>query len=61
MELEDLRLAAGMTQRELADKLDVHQAAVSNWERGINAPLPKYRKKICKIFKCSDADITSRV
>ena len=33
-----LRTAAGMTQRELADKLNVSDKTVSRWERDINAP-----------------------
>lgn len=39
MSIRDKRLAAGMTQYELADKLMVDQAAVSNWENGKNSPL----------------------
>lgn len=57
MTLRDLRLAAKMSQQELADKLSVDQGAVSNWERGINPPLPKYRKQLCKIFGCTEADL----
>ncbi len=41
-----LRTAAGMTQRDLADKLNVSDKTVSRWERDINAPdlssLPTY-------------------
>ncbi len=33
-----LRTASGMTQRELADKLNVSDKTVSRWERDINAP-----------------------
>ena len=33
-----LRTAAGMTQRDLADKLNVSDKTVSRWERDINAP-----------------------
>ena len=32
--LKQLRLEAGLTQSQLAEKLDVLQAEVSNWERG---------------------------
>ena len=36
--LKSLRKAAGMTQQELADKLNVHLQTVSKWERGISEP-----------------------
>ena len=57
MTLKDRRLAAGMTQQELAEKLLVDQAAVSNWERGINPPLPKYCKQLCAIFNCTEEEL----
>jgi DNA-binding XRE family transcriptional regulator len=57
MALKDLRIKEGMTQAELAKKLEVDQTAVSNWEKGKNPPLPKYRKKLCRIFRCEEADL----
>lgn len=38
MKIRELRIAAGMTQQELASKMAVNQTAVSQWER--NAVLP---------------------
>ena len=55
--LKDLRLRDGLTQQELARKLNVDQASVSNWEKGKNPPLPKYRKQLCRIFKCTEAEL----
>lgn len=57
MALVDLRKSAGMTQQQLADRLEVDQTAVSKWEKGINPPLLKYRKKLCNIFHCTEADL----
>lgn len=57
MAIIDLRLREGMTQAELAKRLEVDQAAVSNWESGKNPPLPKYRKKLCYIFRCKEEDL----
>lgn len=57
MSIRDKRLAAKMSQQELAEKLLVHQAAVSNWELGKNPPLPKYQKQLAKIFGCSVDEI----
>lgn len=36
--LKSLRKTAGITQQELADKLNVHLQTVSKWERGISEP-----------------------
>lgn len=36
--LKSLRKAAGITQQELADKLNVHLQTVSKWERGVSEP-----------------------
>lgn len=36
--LIDLRVRAGLSQRELAQLLDVSQARVSRWERGVSRP-----------------------
>lgn len=57
MSIRDLRLASDMTQKELADKLLVDQTAVSNWEKGKNPPLPKYRKQLCKLFDCTEEEL----
>src|SRR5688572_11890241 len=32
------RVKAGLSQQELADRLDVHSVTVSNWERGATKP-----------------------
>lgn len=42
MRIREFRLAAGLTQVELATKLSVNQTAVSQWER--NAVLPSSEK-----------------
>lgn len=48
--LADLRNRAGLTQQEVAARLLVDQTAVSNWERGYNPPLRKYRPQLCEIY-----------
>lgn len=57
MSIRDKRLAAKMSQKELADKLLVHQAAVSKWESGVNPPLPKYCKQLARLFNCTVDEI----
>ena len=36
--LEDLRIKNGLTQRQLAERLDISRQAVSKWERGESEP-----------------------
>lgn len=51
------RKKAGLTQAELAQRLNVDASAVSNWERGINPPLRKYRKLMADALDCTVKDL----
>ncbi|MBR6654380.1 MAG: helix-turn-helix transcriptional regulator [Oscillospiraceae bacterium] len=53
MTLKERRLAAGLTQSEVAKSLNVDQGAVSNWERGINPPTRKYRAPLAQLYGCT--------
>ena len=53
MNIRVLRQKAGMTQEQLAKKMNVGQAAVSRWESGDTKPLKKYRKKLAKALGCT--------
>ena len=57
MAIRTYRKQAGLLQVDLAKKLDVDQAAVSNWERGVNRPQSKYIRKMCRLFKCTEAEL----
>lgn len=50
MDVKKFRKQAGMTQQELAKKMNVHQSAVSQWESGKTAPLKKTWKKLAKVL-----------
>ena len=47
-----LRKEKGFTQVELADKLDVAQNTISNWETGVSKPDIIMAAKIANIFDC---------
>lgn len=51
--IKERREELGMTQAELAEMLDVNQAAVSNWENGKYAPLRKLHAKIAQALRCA--------
>ena len=57
MNIRDFRLKAGLTQVELAKKLNVDQAAVSRWESGETRPLRKIHKKLAKVLGCTVDDL----
>lgn len=50
MNIKHLRLKAGLTQVELAKKMNVTQATVSLWENQVNRPTRKLHKKLAKVL-----------
>lgn len=45
--LKEARKAAGMTQRQLADKIRVSNTSISNWEKGVSYPDPDTIQHLC--------------
>ena len=60
MGIKKHREAAGMSQNELADKLEVNQTAVSMWETGKS--VPRYNKlvKMSQLFGCSIEELMKK-
>lgn len=52
-----LRIKAGMSQKELADALNISQAAVTNWERGKSFPTSDKLPEIAEVLNCTLADL----
>lgn len=53
------RKAAGLTQMQLAEKLDITDRAVSKWETGKTLPDTSLMLKLCKILDISVNDLMS--
>lgn len=51
--IKKLRLEANLTQKELADKMNVSFQTISKWEGGINEPDMQSIKDLAKIFNVS--------
>ena len=51
------RKAAGMTQKELAERLQVYQKDISRWERGTLVPNTLTFAKICRELHASADEI----
>lgn len=53
--LRELRVRAGWSQAELAEKLDVSQGTISNWETGRSEPRPDQRKALVAVLGTSES------
>ena len=51
--LKNLRLQAGMTQKQLAERLWLSKATVSYYEQSVRYPSPEVLVKLSKIFHVS--------
>lgn len=57
MNIKTLRQKAGMTQAQLAKKMNVDQTTVSRWEIGDTKPLRKLHKKLARVLGCTVEDL----
>lgn len=48
--LKDLRKAAGMTQKEVANHLGVDQTTISKWENGVQVPAWAEAVRLCRLL-----------
>lgn len=46
----------GMSQKDLADRMGVSEATVSNWVKGVKFPRADKVDKMCEIFDCNRSD-----
>jgi len=53
LKLQELRIAAGLTQRELAEKIGVKNYTVANWEQNRTEPSIKDLIDLANYFECS--------
>lgn len=45
--IRDARKAAGLTQRQLADKINVSNTSICNWEKNLSRPDPDMIQSLC--------------
>ena len=57
MLIKELRERRGLTQAQVADKLNVDRSAVTKWETGDSTPLRKYRPALCELLGCTEAEL----
>ena len=51
--IKTARKAAGVTQKELAERLQVYQKDISRWETGVRTPSAEYIIQLCKALDIS--------
>jgi len=63
LSIKELRLAAGMTQEQLARKMKIDQSTVSLWEKseGATKPLQKNHKRLAKILGCTVEELRAAI
>lgn len=47
----------GISQKELAKRMNVSEASVSNWVKGVKVPRADKVDKLCTIFSCNRSDL----
>lgn len=60
MRIGELREKAGLTKKQLADKLGVDISTVCKWETGENRPMADGLLQLAELFHCSIDDIFVR-
>ena len=56
LNIKKIRTSRGLTQKELADKLNINRSRISQWEIGYSLPRVTELPKIAKALKCSIED-----
>ena len=51
--IKELRIGAGLTQEQLADKLNAQRMTIIRWERGDNPPSDENLILLARLFKVS--------
>lgn len=55
--IEEKRKALGLTQTELAEKIEATRVTVSNMEGGRHRPTFEKLEKLCEVFGCTATDL----
>ena len=58
--LYHMRVKAGMSQKELADKLYISNKTISKWERGVSEPDLQMLSAVAECFNVSIDDLVTK-
>lgn len=59
MDIEDLRERAGLTRAEVADRLEISETSVRNWETGRTEPTmtPQKYQELLEVLQCTSKEL----
>lgn len=57
MRIRELREAANLTQKQVADSMGVLDSAVSNWESEVALPRARQLPQLARVLGCSIDDL----
>ena len=57
MDLKELRVSAGLTQKEVAKALGVGRTAVTMWELGYSTPRSEVLLTLAALYNCTVDDL----
>jgi len=60
MRIREHRIQRGLTQRQLAEKLGISQAAVGKWETGTADPRMRQLRALAEALECSIDELCGR-
>ena len=57
MSLKAIREKRGLSQAQLADRINVDKTSICKWETGKSTPLRKYRAALCEALGCTENEL----
>ena len=57
MNIKELRKKRGITQEELAARIDVHENTIRLWEKKIREPRLSDIAKLCEVLGCTESEL----
>ena len=57
---KDLRVSAGLTQEEMAKRLNISRSTIAMWETGESFPRTDKLKEIAQLLHCTLDDLLDR-
>ncbi len=57
MNIKQLRKKRGITQEELASRIEVHENTIRLWEKGMREPRSSDIARLCEALNCTEAEL----